>query len=436
MLPAKTVRVLVLLFSLAASVPSVPCFFSADILETDVISGKTKSYSYQLFMANYTKVAQIGRIPEGYPGVSSILFHNPDRYTFIEPFFDRHVCSTLPIPSSFSCFEIDFDAKLSSTGPCPLDSTKQCEVWKFTDWTDADNTYFLLKGTSTPVRVVWSGQGATITTDFKSFVDKEPDPAVFEVPKDQPCIDLTSATVPMFSMHPHMGSPLALPLASQLVNDPEVVARVSQLARHSSWVASASPFFQGKTFSQARALLRWPSRRAIARPYPQHGSSWNSALPSVIPAEFDARKQWGACIGAIRDQGSCGSCWAFGASEALSDRVCIHGNKTANNPLSPQWMLSCFSNLDACDGGYLDIAWQDLLSMGIVSDKCFPYKAKGTACPSVCTDGSPLSPQKLQRVYSVYVPFNNPQNVETIQADILANGPVESAFWVFSDFMH
>jgi cathepsin B len=99
-------------------------------------------------------------------------------------------------------------------------------------------------------------------------------------------------------------------------------------------------------------------------------------------------------------------------------------------------MLSCFSNLDACDGGYLDIAWQDLLSMGIVSDKCFPYKAKGTACPSVCTDGSPLSPQKLQRVYSVYVPFNNPQNVETIQADILANGPVESAFWVFSDFMH
>ena len=46
---------------------------------------------------------------------------------------------------------------------------------------------------------------------------------------------------------------------------------------------------------------------------------------SDIPTQFDSRTQWPNCtvIGQIRDQGACGSCWAFGAAEMFSDRVCI-----------------------------------------------------------------------------------------------------------------
>lgn len=64
-----------------------------------------------------------------------------------------------------------------------------------------------------------------------------------------------------------------------------------------------------------------------------HPDSHKFALPQLIkesgesefelPEEFDSRKQWPQCptISEIRDQGSCGSCWAFGAVEAMSDRV-------------------------------------------------------------------------------------------------------------------
>lgn len=65
----------------------------------------------------------------------------------------------------------------------------------------------------------------------------------------------------------------------------------------------------------------------------------------AAPTEFDARKQWPGCIGAIRDQARCGSCWAFGASESISDRACISGHFSKFTQLAPL-------DLVACDNGW------------------------------------------------------------------------------------
>ena len=62
-----------------------------------------------------------------------------------------------------------------------------------------------------------------------------------------------------------------------------------------------------------------------------------------LPETFDTKKQWSNCsiIEQIRNQGSCGSCWEFGAVEAISDRTCIHTNGRVNVEVSAEDLLTC-----------------------------------------------------------------------------------------------
>lgn len=68
----------------------------------------------------------------------------------------------------------------------------------------------------------------------------------------------------------------------------------------------------------------------------------------TIPTAFDSRTKWGSCIHPVMNQASCGSCWAFSASSALSDRFCIKTNGATNVVLSSQNMVSCDTYQKAC----------------------------------------------------------------------------------------
>jgi len=221
------------------------------------------------------------------------------------------------------------------------------------------------------------------------------------------------------------------------------------------WVAGRNTFFDKYESDDVSALLGTTLE------------GHNNSLPtqtwetdSTIPSSFDSRTAFKGCIGPILNQADCGSCWAFGAAEAISDRHCIAGMKGGKGAsflqLAPLDLVACdggfFSGNNGCQGGQLSTAWGYAKRTGLVTEKCLPYgKSEGgpiptcapkdqpcmpptfvktPSCKKVCADGSDFLSDK-HHVSSVY-------NVDSssIEKELMAYGPVEAAFTVYEDFVH
>jgi cathepsin B len=212
--------------------------------------------------------------------------------------------------------------------------------------------------------------------------------------------------------------------AIETVNDAREIERINTHIK--SWEAGVNAFFHNWTMSDAKKLLGTVLDHEFMHELPE-----KTDYPVMdVPDSFDSRTNWPNLIHPIRDQQRCGSCWAFAASEVLSDRFAI-STKKASPVLSPQDLVSCDSTDMGCQGGFLPKAWAYLKDTGIVTDTCEPYTSgsgsSGT-CLKKCSDGEPYKKYKAKDAYQV-------KGVANIQKEIMQNGPVEVAFKVYGDFM-
>jgi cathepsin B len=180
-----------------------------------------------------------------------------------------------------------------------------------------------------------------------------------------------------------------------------------------------------------------------------------------IPDNFDSREAWPNCdsIKEVRDQANCGSCWAFGAVEAMSDRICIASGQKQQVRLSAQDMVTCCGSCGmGCDGGDPGSAWDWYKTNGVVTGDlygdntyCQPYSLKpcdhhvsGKYGPCPQSVPTPACKKECNSSYSTDYKtdkhfasdaYGIDSSVEAIQTEIMKNGPIEVAFTVYEDFL-
>ena len=104
--------------------------------------------------------------------------------------------------------------------------------------------------------------------------------------------------------------------------------------------------------------------------------------PQKLPASLDWRKLDGCSP--VKNQGGCGSCWAFAAMGVVESQYLIQTYKTLD--LSEQWLVSC-TDAGTCDGGFYGRAFDFMVDAkdkcgltGALLEEAFPYKAGNVPC--------------------------------------------------------
>ena len=175
-------------------------------------------------------------------------------------------------------------------------------------------------------------------------------------------------------------------------------------------------------------------------------------LPSAaqdLPASFDWRNYQGAdWMSPVKNQGICGSCWAFSAV-GITEAVI---NIDSNNPnidvnLAEEYLVAnCYTG-GACDGGWHSSALNYIRNSGVPDEDCLPYLdgrsdgctyTNGACNAGKCTyaSGSECSDYRcsdrcsdwssrllfLKSVHSFYSP-----TIPEIKSYLIENGPLSVA---------
>lgn len=115
-----------------------------------------------------------------------------------------------------------------------------------------------------------------------------------------------------------------------------------------------------------------------AKENPHHGSSTPAKLTGK---SVDWRETRGA-VGPVKNQGQCGSCWAFSTVASLETTRVLAGNSYV--ALSEQELVDCASSYGnhGCSGGLMPFAFMYIAENGITTGANYPYRGVEGRCRS------------------------------------------------------
>lgn len=117
-------------------------------------------------------------------------------------------------------------------------------------------------------------------------------------------------------------------------------------------------------------MIRYVSRNLREMQFDGPRFEGSPRLDFERPPEMDWTKQ--GKLTPVKDQGQCGSCWAFATVASVEAAYAI---KTGNlTRLSEQEMIDCDSQNSGCQGGYRPFAMNFVKQNGLMKEDEYPYR--------------------------------------------------------------
>lgn len=170
--------------------------------------------------------------------------------------------------------------------------------------------------------------------------------------------------------------------------------------------------FADYTHEEFKALLGYKKSPLVLRDRQTKNLSTDN-----LPASVDWRQK--GALNPVKDQGHCGSCWAFSTIGVLESRHFIQTGELLS--LSEQQLVDCAGKYNpvnqGCDGGEMYAAFDYAKTDALELETNYPYKAVDQTCTSDAVKG------KVFVTESYDVP---PGDADQLRAAI-AQGPVSIA---------
>ncbi|KAK3852192.1 hypothetical protein Pcinc_041214 [Petrolisthes cinctipes] len=212
-------------------------------------------------------------------------------------------------------------------------------------------------------------------------------------------------------------------------NDHNMIHNINTM--QTSWTAKAYPQHEKYTVQEMLNRGGGVGSMLTSPPTPAPATPEQKARVSLLPDNFDWRNISGQnYVTPVRDQGGCGSCFAFASMAQVESGIRIATKNQRSDVFSPQDIVSCSVLAQGCLGGFNYLTGgRYAQDQGLVAEECNIYTGQGDPCNTDSSCG-----RTYVSDYEYLGGYYGACNEELMLQSLVEDGPMAVAYMVFDDF--